>query len=293
MAGAPRPLLRKLAWRVRHAAGAPLDGYYRSAFRGLGREFDQVVRYEFGDDVRDIDWNVTARLGEPYRKKFVEERELTVVLLFEDSPSLQFGSGEVTKRDTLLELSGLFAVLAAANRDRMGFWYAAPGRQDIRRPARGRTTILEQATQLLDEAEPVADDSGPVEIDWLRLSRTFSRHTVCVWLGDFPAGEPPPHWKALRRRYEMIGVRVEDPWERSLPVAGVLPVVDPVAGEVLSLDTRSHATRQRHAEWVRARDRVFSELFPSPLSRLTITAGDDVLHRLAGFFHARGRGKAA
>jgi uncharacterized protein (DUF58 family) len=85
----PLALLRRLEWRVRHAVENVLSGEYRSAFRGRGMEFDQVVRYEFGDDVRDIDWNVTARLGEPYRKKFVEEREVTVMIVLEDTPSLQ------------------------------------------------------------------------------------------------------------------------------------------------------------------------------------------------------------
>ena len=92
-ATSPLALLRQLEWRVRHAVENVLSGEYRSAFRGRGMEFDQVVKYEFGDDVRDIDWNVTARLGEPYRKKFVEEREVTLLLVFEDSPSLHFGSG--------------------------------------------------------------------------------------------------------------------------------------------------------------------------------------------------------
>src|SRR5215216_7459334 len=99
----PLALLRQLEWRVRHAVENVLSGEYRSAFRGRGMEFDQVVKYEFGDDVRDIDWNVTARLGEPYRKKFVEEREVTLLLVFEDSLSLQFGSGKRTKRDALFE----------------------------------------------------------------------------------------------------------------------------------------------------------------------------------------------
>src|SRR5438874_11130164 len=84
----PLAVLRQLEWRVRHAVENVLSGEYRSAFRGRGMEFDQVVKYEFGDDIRDIDWNVTARLGEAYRKKFVEEREVTVLLVFEDSPSL-------------------------------------------------------------------------------------------------------------------------------------------------------------------------------------------------------------
>jgi len=89
-------------------------------------EFDQVVKYEYGDDVRDIDWNVTARLGEPYRKKFVEEREVTLVLLFEDTPSLQFGSGERSKREALLELSSLLMLLSAVNGDRVSLLYASP-----------------------------------------------------------------------------------------------------------------------------------------------------------------------
>src|SRR5512144_1252154 len=131
----PLALLRQLEWRVRHAVENVLSGEYRSAFRGRGMEFDQVVKYEFGDDVRDIDWNVTARLGEPYRKKFVEEREVTVLLVFEDStsrdfavvlgfecsPASDFGSGPQSKREALLELAGLVMLLGAVNRDRVGF----------------------------------------------------------------------------------------------------------------------------------------------------------------------------
>src|SRR5207247_3088332 len=98
----PLALLRQLEWRVRHAVENVLSGEYRSAFRGRGMEFDQVVNYEYGDDVRDIDWNVTARLGDPYRKQFVEEREVTLLLVFEDSPALHFGAGTQSNRKALL-----------------------------------------------------------------------------------------------------------------------------------------------------------------------------------------------
>src|ERR1041384_3623542 len=134
----PLAMLRQLEWRVRHAVENVLSGEYRSAFRGRGMEFDQVVKYEFGDDVRDIDWNVTARLGEPYRKKFVEEREVTVLLVFEDSPSLPFGSSSQSKREALLELAGLVMLLGAVNRDRVGFVHEAPGANLFREPVRGR-----------------------------------------------------------------------------------------------------------------------------------------------------------
>ena len=147
-------LLRQLEWRVRHAVENVLSGEYRSAFRGRGMEFDQVVKYEFGDDVRDIDWNVTARLGEPYRKKFVEEREVTLLLVFEDSPSLHFGSGAQSKREALLELAGLVMLLGAVNRDRVGFVHAAPGGTLFREPVRGRGRILHLAASLLSRPAP-------------------------------------------------------------------------------------------------------------------------------------------
>src|SRR3984885_14765364 len=137
----PLALLRQLEWRVRHAVENVLSGEYRSAFRGRGMEFDQVVRYEFGDDVRDIDWNVTARLGEPFRKKFVEEREVTLLLVFEDSPTLLFGSGAVSKREALLELAGLVMLLGAVNGDRVGFVHALPEGPVFREPVRGRGAI--------------------------------------------------------------------------------------------------------------------------------------------------------
>ena len=147
-------LLRRMEWRVRHAVENVLSGEYRSAFRGRGMEFDQVVKYEFGDDVRDIDWNVTARLGEPYRKKFVEEREVTLLLVFEDSPSLQFGSSELSKREALLELAGLVMLLGAVNRDRVGYVYAAPGGYHLKEPVRGRGPILHAASTLLGMPAP-------------------------------------------------------------------------------------------------------------------------------------------
>jgi uncharacterized protein (DUF58 family) len=134
---------------VRHAVENVLSGEYRSAFRGRGMEFDQVVKYEFGDDIRDIDWNVTARLGEPYRKKFVEEREVTLLVVFEDTPSLQFGSGAVSKREALLELAGLVMMLGAVNRDRVGYVHATPEGYVLREPVRGRGPIMHLAATLL------------------------------------------------------------------------------------------------------------------------------------------------
>ena len=315
-------LLRRLEWRVRHAVANILSGEYRSAFRGRGMEFDQVVKYEFGDDVRDIDWNVTARLGEPYRKKFVEEREVTLLLVFEDAPSLQFGSANQSKREALLELAGLVMLLGAVNRDRVGYVYAAPNGHHVREPVRGRGPILHAASTLLGTPPPALDtgnpkpetgdqkpDSGnrmaesqaatsssPVsgiqypqsEIPWQLLARAAPKHSILIWLSDFPPREAPEGWSVLQRRYQTMGFRVDDPWERALPAGDTLVAYDPLARRLVTLDGTA-AQRAGHAEWVKHREDAFRQLFPDPLSRLIVSTREPRLEALVRFFHARMR----
>ncbi len=281
-------LLRRLEWRVRHAVQNVLSGEYRSAFRGRGIEFDQVVKYTFGDDVRDIDWNVTARLGEPYRKKFVEEREVTLMLLFEDSPTLDFGSGASSKREALLELAGLVMLLGAVNRDRVGFLHAAPGGHLFREPVRGRGAILHAAATLLSRPAPAAGAGAalPADIPWKFLSRAAPKHTILIWLGDFPPRSVPDGWSVLRRRYQTMGFRVDDPWERSLPGGEAFAAYDPAVGRLVTLEG-TEAERAAHAAWRGRREDTWRALFPDPLSRLVVGADDNRLDALVRFFHAR------
>ena len=288
----PLALLRQLEWRVRHAVENVLSGEYRSAFRGRGMEFDQVVKYEFGDDVRDIDWNVTARLGEPYRKKFVEEREVTLLLVFEDSPSLHFGSGTQSKREALLELAGLVMLLGAVNRDRVGFVHASPGGNLFREPVRGRGQIMHSAASLLARPGPAPTDRPP-EIPWRFLARAAPKHSVLIWLGDFPPisrggrdGVHPDGWPVLQRRYQTMGFRVDDPWEHSLPSGESFAAYDPIAGRLVTLEGNA-AERAAHATWQLEREAGWQALFPDPLSRLVVTTEQNRLDALVRFFHAR------
>jgi uncharacterized protein (DUF58 family) len=288
----PLALLRQLEWRVRHAVENVLSGEYRSAFRGRGMEFDQVVKYEFGDDVRDIDWNVTARLGEPYRKKFVEEREVTLLLVFEDTPSLIFGSGDQSKREALLELAGLVMLLGAVNRDRVGFVHASPSGNLFREPVRGRGQIMHSAASLLARPAPDATDPAP-EIPWRFLARAAPKHSVMIWLGDFPPiardlrGSPLPEgWTVMQRRYQTMGFRVDDPWERSLPGGETFAAYDPTAHRLVTLEG-SAPERAAHATWVREREAVWQALFPDSLSRLVVGTDQGRLEALVRFFHAR------
>ena len=286
----PLALLRQLEWRVRHAVENILSGEYRSAFRGRGIEFDQVVRYEFGDDVRDIDWNVTARLGEPYRKKFVEEREVTLLIVLEDSPSLNFGSGAQSKREALLELAGLVMLLGAVNGDRVGFVHALPEGPVFREPVRGRGAIMHAAASLIGGAAPSAGAAAP-EMPWRFIARAAPKHSVLIWLGDFPPKPDPEGWAVIRRRYQTMGFRVDDPWERALPDEGQIAAYDPASGRLVTLDG-GQADRSAHSEWRLRRDAAWEALFPDPLSRLVVSTADDRFDALVRFFHARMRSGA-
>ncbi len=289
-------LLKQLEWRVRHAVENVLSGEYRSAFRGRGMEFDQVVKYTFGDDIRDIDWNVTARLGEPYRKKFIEEREVSLLLVFEDSVSLQFGSGAQSKREALLELAGLVMMLGAVNRDRVGFLHASPDGYTLKEPVRGRGQILHAAATLLGQPVPsIETHESKAEnfIPWRMLAKAAPRHSIMIWLGDFPPRVEPEGWSVLSRRYQTMGFRVDDPWERQLPYDRVLTTYDPVAGRLVTLDGTSSAQRAAHAEWTQQRDAAFREIFPAPLGRLVVGTDQDRLDALVRFFHARMNQKGA
>jgi uncharacterized protein (DUF58 family) len=282
-------LLRRLEWRVRHAVATVLTGEYRSSFRGRGMEFDQVVKYAFGDDVRDIDWNVTARLGEPYRKKFVEEREVCLLLVFEDSPALQFGSGERTRRETLLELASLLMLLGAVNRDRVGLIYASPTGHWFQRPLPGRGAILHTAAQLLGQPPPVPGSSAEVAVPWSLVQRAAPRHSVLLWLGAFAPGPQPEGWRVLRRRYQAMGFRADDPWDRELPATSRLPVYDPLAGTITTLNTRSTTQRRAHADWVQRREAHFAALLPNPLDRLAARTDEPAFDAMVSFFRRRAR----
>jgi uncharacterized protein (DUF58 family) len=297
----PLALLRQLEWRVRHAVENVLSGEYRSAFCGRGMEFDQVVKYTFGDDVRDIDWNVTARLGEPYRKKFVEEREVTLLVVFEDTPSLQFGSGAQSKREALLELAGLVMLLGAVNRDRVGFVHTTPsGDYLFREPVRGRGAILHAAASLLACPPPKIEnqvtersDSSASKIEnpaipWRLISRAAPKHSVLLWLGDFAPRPEPEGWTVLRRRYQTMGFRVDDPWERALPDQGAFAAYDPTAGQLVTIENSS-AERAAHAAWRADREATWTTLFPDILSRLVVSTEENRLDALVRFFHARMR----
>ncbi len=280
-------LLRKLEWRLDRAVENHLIGDYLSIYRGRGMEFDQVVKYQFGDDVRDIDWKVTARLGETWRKRFIEERELVVLIVVEDSLSLQFGSGQRTKREAVMDLAGLLLLLASLNRDRVGLIYAHPGGHEYTAPVSGKNNIFELGTELLDRPLPAMTDTRPVETPWRFIATAAPTNSIVVFVGDFAPRTPPREWPTVMQRYQAVGFRVDDPWERALPRdSKPLTAYDPTTQRVVVFDPRSSVHQQAHAAWVAERENAFAHFFPRKKNRLAVTPDESTTDAVVRFFHA-------
>jgi uncharacterized protein (DUF58 family) len=270
---------------VRHAVTNNISGDYRSVFRGRGMEFDQVVKYLWGDDPRDIDWNVTARLGEPYRKKFVEERDLSVALVFEDSPALQFGSKGRTRRETLLQSAALLMLISAANKDRVGVFYISPTGHWFERAVAGRRDVVRVASLLLSQPPPTLDGASRCTIPWSMVRKAVPRRSVLPWFGAFLPGQLPSGWRELQQRYQVIGVRADDAWDDELPAGMRFAAYDPLSGRLTTIDSDSIAEKAAHRRWRGEREGHFAHLFPRLADRLKVANDEDPLNALGAYFH--------
>ncbi len=281
-----RAVFRRLEWGLRgRRVETSLAGDHRSVFRGRGIEFDQVVRFEFGDDIREIDWNVTARLGDVYRKVFVEDREINVVIVIADSPALQFGSGDRSKRAILLEAAALVMLFSASNRERVMVVHRSAAASQVFAPTRERARILSMINTLFAAPPPdplaIAAPVSPI------LKERIPRGALVIHFGDVPDGLPSPEWGGWLRRHRVIGVRVDDGWDRDGPATGPLAVYDPLAGAVVELaDTAT--TRANHAAWRNDREARWRAWWPNPADRLVIGPSESVLGALTAFLRARG-----
>jgi len=182
-------------------------------------------------------------------------------------------------------------MLGAVNRDRVGFLYASPAGYTLKEPVRGRGQILHAAATLLGQPAPVIENRElQIEnsfVPWRLLAKAAPRHSIMIWLGDFPPRSEPEGWSVLSRRYQTMGFRVDDPWERELPSDRILTTYDPVAGRIVTLNGATTAQRTAHAAWGQERDAAFRATFPAPLSRLVVGTHESRLDSLVRFFHAR------
>ena len=258
----PKELLKKVRQiqiRTLRTVNDVLAGQYHSAFRGRGMEFEEVCPYSVGDDVRLIDWNVSARYGEPFIKKFREERELTVMLVVDASASGLFGSGEQFKLDYAAELCAVLAFSAIRSNDKVGLILFTDRIEKYVPAKKGTRHVLRIIRELL-YYQPEGRGTDITEALNF-LNRVTVRKAVCFLVSDFIAADYEPALRIARRRHDLIPITISDPREWELPDVGFIEVEDPETGERTLVDTSSKPMRRRFAMETAARAAAREAMF--------------------------------
>lgn len=291
MAIAPAEVLRqvrRIEVRTRRLVDSRFAGEYRSLFKGQGMEFAEVREYQPGDEVRSIDWNVSARMGRPFVKRYVEERELTIMLALDLSGSSRFGTRARFKHDLAVELAGVLALAAVRNNDRVGLMLFSD-RVEHALPARkGRKHALRLIRDLLTVEPKGRGTSMAAAVD--RLMRLLPHRSVVFLASDFIAADVEKPLARLAQRHDVIAVTLEDPSERVLPDIGPARLEDPETGEVLEIDTSHPAVRAAFAERTAADDAARRKLFGRlGLDEIIVHTDHGYVDALLAFFRARSR----
>lgn len=284
----PADLMRKVR-RIEIATNRLVDqgvaGDYHAVFKGLGMEFAEVRPYMPGDDIRSIDWNVTARMGHPFIKKYVEERDLTVFLAVDVSGSLSFGSRAILKRELAAEIAALLAFAALRNQDRVGAALLSQKLELFLAPQRRRTHVLRLVREVLQRP---AQGGTDLERGLQAALASLKRRSVLFVISDFLGGIPEQALKAAAARHDLIVVEILDPRDDELPEVGPVVLRDAESGELALVNGKRAA--QQHAE-ARQRDRdTLTRLVRRlGLDRLRLRTDRPYLPTLVGFFEQRRR----
>jgi uncharacterized protein (DUF58 family) len=238
--------IRRIQIRTSHMVSEALGGQYRSAFAGRGMEFEEVRPYQIGDDVRAIDWNVSARTGEPYIKLFREERELTVMLLVDMSASQRFGTRGQLKSELVAELAATIAFSAIRNNDKVGLMCFTDRVEKMVPVRKGSSHVLRIIRELLVNQSVGRGTSIGAALD--ELNRTHRKRAVVFIISDFLDAGFERSLRIARTRHDIIPVVVSDEFESTLPEAGLVEFLDLESGRVVVVDTSSKGVRRRFAE---------------------------------------------
>ncbi|HYM16908.1 MAG TPA: DUF58 domain-containing protein [Dehalococcoidia bacterium] len=280
--------VRRLEIQARRLVVSAFLGEYHSVFRGRGIEFSEVRPYDHGDDVRAIDWNVTARMGAPYVKKYVEERELTVLLVVDISASLQVTTTRMSKRQLAAEVAATLAFAAVANNDRVGLITFSDRVERFVPPGKGRMHVLRLLRELLYE-EP-AGRGTDIAAALSYVMRVARRRAIVFALSDFFAPGFERSLRAAAARHDLLAITLGDPCETELPDVGLLEVADAEAGTRAFVDTsdaRARAAYAAHAaDRLTARSRSFAA---AGVDEIALTTGASYVEPLHRAFRARER----
>lgn len=262
-------------------------GQYHSAFKGRGMAFSEVREYQYGDDMRDIDWNVTARYNRPYVKIFEEERELTVMLLVDVSESLGFGSTEVIKRDMVAEIAATLAFSAIQNNDKIGVIFFSDQVEKFIPPKKGKKHILFIIREILD----FSPENGGTDINMaLRyLTNAIKKRCTAFLISDFI--DPDDYKHALRianRKHDIVAIQVYDKLSTELKPVGLMKVRDPETGQDTWINTSSKKVRTQYHDWWKKRQTEMVNTFrQSRVDNVSISTQDDYVKSLLQLFQQR------
>ncbi len=287
--GVPPEVLRQvrlIELRTRGLVDSLFSGEYRSTFKGQGMEFAEVREYQAGDEVRTIDWNVTARMGRPFVKRYIEERELTVMLAVDLSGSARFGTTERFKSELVSELAAVLAMCAVRNNDRVGVLLYTDRIEHVVPPRKGRRHAMRVIRDVL-AFEPVGrgtDTGGAIEY----MSRLLKHHAIVFIMSDFQDASIERPLKLLVQRHDVVAITVEDPAERLLPDVGLARFEDPESGELVDVDTSDPAVREAFtaqvAEEEGGRRKLLRRL---AVDEVVVKTGEDYVPPLLRFFRTR------
>lgn len=278
--------IRRIELKTRAMVDAALSGQYRSVFKGRGMNFDEVREYQPGDEVRSIDWNVTARYGDAYVKKFKEERELTVFLIVDVSASGEFGSVEQSKRELAAEVACVLAFSAIRNQDKVGLILFSDHVEHFIAPKKGRSHILRMIRDILF-FEPTGHrtDAGAA---LKYANRVLARRSVVFLISDFQTPDMSRELSLTARRHDLVAISIYDRWERELPNVGLITLEDPETGEMVELDTRSEAFRKTAAEAFRKEQAGLEQMLRKlQIDSIALRTHEDYLPALRTFFRIR------
>lgn len=280
--------VRKIEIKTRGLSNNIFAGQYHSAFKGRGMAFSEVREYQFGDDVRDIDWNVTARFHRPYVKVFEEERELTVMLLIDVSGSLQFGTRHQTKQEMLTEIAATLAFSAIQNNDKIGVIFFSDRIEKYIPPKKGRKHILYIIREMLD-FHPESQRTD-LSLAFEYLGRVMKRRCTAFVISDFydqKSFEKP--LQVCRSRHDVVAIQVFDPLLRQLPDVGLMRIMDAETGQEQYIDTSSKALRTAHAKYWQERMETLRTTFAkSSVDHVSVATNEDFVKALRLLFSMRG-----
>ena len=279
--------VRKIEIKTRRLSDHIFGGEYHSTFKGRGMTFSEVRQYQFGDDVRNIDWNVTARYNEPFVKVFEEERELTMMLMVDISGSEFFGTGEQFKNEVITEIAATLAFSATQNNDKIGLILFSDNIELYIPPKKGRSHVLRIIRELI-EFNPQSKQTDFAEALKF-LSSVMKKKAIVFVLSDFMTDDYSHTMKIAAKRHDMTGIRVYDKREEAMPNLGMVQMQDGETGELMLVNTSSKQVRNDYGKYYQNKVNYYKESFSkSGAGTIDCRVDESYVKKLLGYFKARG-----